>query len=217
MKKSLLFSVFFSLGLLGCVNHSKQNMDNADNSLPPGNPLPKDMQISELNSSEVNTTVLKPVPIEHGRKIEEDIYTSTYQEHPDVVRYGRYTLVSSSPIGGQKYLLEQLVQVNMKGKKKQYTLTVEQGIWNTLKNTGFTLCSVPSPEVRSLFNHQLPKVHYEFGPMRLREALQMLSGEAYELTVNDTLRQVCFERRNSVPKMTAPMIQVETSQSEGQL
>lgn len=47
--------------------------------------------------------------------------------------------------------------------------------------------------------------------MKLREALQMLSGEAYELTVNDTLRQICFERRHSIPKPSTPLPQVEAS------
>lgn len=216
MKKVMLLSTLLSLGLIGCTAHSTQHNAKSDNTLSPGNPLPLDMQVNDLASSEPNA-VLKPIPIEQGRKVEEDIYTTNYQDHPDVVRYGRYTLVSSSPVGGQKYLLEQLVQVNMNGKKKVYTLSVEQGLWNTLKDTGFTLCSVTSPEVRSLFNHKLPKVHYQFGPMRLREALQMISGEAYELTVNDTLRQVCFERRKVVPKMVAPMVQVESSQAEGEI
>lgn len=215
MQKTFLLPVLLGLGLVGCANHTNLNTNKADMSLKPGNPLPQHMQVQEF-SNELNPSILKPVQPVQGRKVEEDIYTSTYQEHPEVVRYDRYTLVTSSPVGGQKYLLEQLVTVNMKGKnkKKTYNLTVEQGIWNTLKNTGFTLCSTTTPEVRSLFSHQLPSVHYQFGPMRLREALQMLSGEAYELTVDDTLRQVCFARRNTVPRMIAPKLKVEASLSE---
>lgn len=213
MKKSIFVSALFGFLLAGCATQpmKKEQMDTPENSLPPGNPLPAGMLVPDsLASMDESPPHFKPLSLEQTRKVENDIYTTNYQEYPEVVRYDRYTLVSSSPVGGQKYLLEQLVQVDMLGKKKSYTLSVEQGLWNTLKNTGFTLCSVTSPEVQSLFHHQLPKVHYKFGPMRLREALQMLSGEAYELTVNDTLRQVCFERRAVVPKMVAPQPKIET-------
>lgn len=207
MNKIMLLPMLCGLSLTACVTH-KNAPETVENQLTAGNPMAMELDVAPFAAND--TTVLKPVPIEYSRKVDQDIYTSNYQQYPEVVRYGRYTLVGSSPAGGQKYLIEQLVQINMLGKKKNYTLTVEQGLWNTLKNTGFTLCSITSPEVRSLFSHQLPKVHYQFGPMRLREALQMLSGEAYELTVNDTLRQVCFERRTVVPKQVAPQPQIET-------
>ncbi|CAM3801836.1 hypothetical protein ACLS0F_10795 [Avibacterium endocarditidis] len=144
---------------------------------------------------------IQPDPLQLTRVVQEDIYQSSeYQKYPEVVRYDRYTLISTSPMGGQKYLLDQLVSVNMVGKgTNKYLLSVRQGLEKTLNNTGYTLCRLSSPEITHLFNLPLPKVHYKFGPMKLRDALQMLAGEAHELTVNDSKREVCFERRLALP------------------
>lgn len=197
MKKSMFVSALFGMFLVGCATPSDQKAES------------KNSPITHNENGAINTNATM-VQNAH-RKVEEDIYLSLYQEHPEVVRYDRYTLVASSPNGGQKYLLEQLVQVNMLGKKKVYTLSVEQGLWHTLKQTGFTLCSTASADVKALFRLQLPKVHYQFGPMRLREALQMIAGEAYQLTVNDSIRQVCFERRDTLPNVRAVLPQVEAT------
>ncbi|WP_116743763.1 hypothetical protein [Actinobacillus suis] len=215
MKTStLLLSILSAFIVTGCAkqtNSSNQNNSSPNDVIAPGIPIPENQLAVDVNSSSPTSLNPNPAPIEVARTVSENIYTSNFEQYPEVVRYGRYTLVSSSPVGGQKYLLEQVVNIDMIGKKKKvyYNLTVEQGIWNTLKDTGYTLCSISSPEVRSLFNHQLPKVHYQFGPMKLRDALQMLAGEAYELTVHDTLRQICYERRASIPKPIEPKVQIE--------
>lgn len=144
--------------------------------------------------TEVSPENIEPVevkPLVRHRTIKDDIYTEDYKENPEVVRYDRYLLVDSSPEDGQKYLLEQMVTVKMKGSG----LTVEQGMWNTLNGTGYRLCSPIEQSVVSLFGLPLPKVHYKFGPVRLRDAMQMLAGEAYELTLNDALRQLCYVPR----------------------
>lgn len=142
---------------------------------------------------------IKPT-IRH-RTVKDDIYTTVAETNPEVVRYDRYLLVDSSPKDGQKYLLEQMVTVNMKG----VGLTVEQGMWNTLNGTGYRLCGPIEQSVVSLFSLPLPNVHYKFGPVRLRDAMQMLAGAAYELTVNDALRQVCYVPRDGgVPIKTFP-------------
>lgn len=36
--------------------------------------------------------------------------------------------------------------------------------------------------------------------MALRDALQMLAGPAYEITINDVSRTVCFKLRPAVPE-----------------
>lgn len=47
-----------------------------------------------------------------------DIYQTFDESTTQIVRQGRYTLVNTSPEEGQKYLLEQMVTVNMLPKKK---------------------------------------------------------------------------------------------------
>lgn len=151
--------------------------------------------------SATSISVIETKPLIQHRVVKEDIYTAVVEENPEVVRYDRYLLVDSQPQDGQKFLLEQMVTVNMKG----VGLSVESGMWNTLNGTGYTLCSPINQSVSSLFRLQLPKVHYKFGPVRLRDALQILAGEAYELTVNDALRQVCYSPRVSeAPTKTVP-------------
>ena len=138
------------------------------------------------------------------RIVRPDIYTDYQPERTEVLREGRYTLINFSPEDGQKYLLDQSVSVNMLGKKKRaLTATVEQGLRTTLKDTGLSLChsfNQNEPTLSTLYSRSLPKVHYQFGPMALRDALQMLAGPAYEITINDVTRTVCFKLRPSVPE-----------------
>ncbi|MDU8924304.1 PilL N-terminal domain-containing protein [Pasteurellaceae bacterium LIM206] len=210
MKKSLLLISAISIALLSsaCTAH-KNNTNNVNSDkLSPGIPLP-----APATGTGQPVTPLQPKPV--LRTVKEDIYTADYDPNPEVVRYDRYTLVTSTPDGGQKYLLDQMVNVNMTGKRNVYqNLSVQQGLRNTLRETGYSLCYPDEPDVKSLFNLPLPKVHYKFGPTKLRDALQMLAGEAYVLTVNDATRQVCFTRRVVIPGMTQPKARIEAGSGD---
>ncbi|QPB42862.1 PFGI-1 class ICE element type IV pilus protein PilL2 [Rodentibacter haemolyticus] len=222
MKKTVLtLAIVSTLMLFGCAK--KASVVTEDNALSPGIPMPEKPVVTTTQPTNIPTTTHNTTVRAEGleqnkiqkvnpyRKVRDDIYTdTTYEEYPEVIRYGRYTLVTSAPIGGQKYLLEQLVDVNVPVKKKQYTATVRQGLQTTLNNTGYNLCHFPADgDVRQLFGRPLPKVHYKFGSMRLRDALQMLVGEAFELIVDDTQRQVCFEKRAFIPVSSQPRDRVE--------
>ncbi|WP_101776046.1 hypothetical protein [Pasteurella oralis] len=188
----------------GCAHTQKVTIKNEDNL---SSILPTTVEISPPTVT--NNTVSMN---DNYRIVDKDIYLTSYEEYPEVIRYGRYTLVTSTPIGGQKYLLDQLVNINIPvNKNKKYTLNVKQGINYTLKDTGYILCQSADKEVLTLFDRQLPKVHYKFGSMRLRDALQMLAGEAYQLTVNDTLRQVCFKGRTVLPPPVEPRTVIQSS------
>ncbi|MDP8189081.1 PilL N-terminal domain-containing protein [Pasteurella skyensis] len=199
--KKIIFSIPFLFILTGCV-HQQKNSTNINGDKLPFNSLLIDENSQQMpHNSDSNL-----------RTVEEDIYTSSYNPNPEVVRYGRYTLISSTPEGGQKYLLEQIVNIKMKKKRNVYkNMSVQQGIWNTLKGTGYSLCNPTESDVSKLFQLPLPRVHYNFGPTKLRDALQMLAGEAYELTVNEATRQVCFTRRSSIPEMTKPSIYIKAN------
>lgn len=138
------------------------------------------------------------------RIVQPDIYLNDHPATPEVLREGRYTLVSLAPEDGQKYLLDQSVTVTVpQHNKKVFNANVENGLSATLNNTGLALCqrfNNNEPTLPTLFSRPLPKVHYQFGPVKLREALQMLAGPAYEITLNDITRTVCFKQRSSVPQ-----------------
>lgn len=167
----------------------------------------------EQNSAVLNLPVISKIQERQERVITPDIYQYT-PEAPEVVRYDRYLLVGSSPQEGQKYLLEQLVNVKISLKKKEKGKTIRQGLETTLANTGFTLCHTNQSEVSTLFSLPLPKIHYSFGAMKLREALQMIAGPAYDLTVNDISRTVCFKPRPVEKRVVIPTTEVTTTTTE---
>ncbi|AWX14706.1 pilus assembly protein PilL [Mergibacter septicus] len=145
---------------------------------------------STKTTNKINTVKSTIKPANHF--IEPDLYKLNKNELPEVVRFDRYTLVSTAPLNSQKYLLDQLVHLNLNIKRNY---SVETGLKMLLKNSGFSLCQATVPDVRTLYSHPLPKIHYKFGPMRLRNAVQMLAGNAYQASVNDVSREICFHRR----------------------
>lgn len=186
MKKTYISLSIASAILTGCAQHQvKSNQSSSDIY-----PLPVE-NLSTMNMD-------KTEPVFNEQVIVPDIYQYSDEQSTQIIRQGRYTLVNTSPEDGQKYLLEQMVTVNMLPKKKQtMTATVEKGLKTTLSGTGLSLCYGSGfNQTASLFSLPLPKVHHQFGPIKLREALQMLAGPAYYLTVNDITRTVCFKMRD---------------------
>lgn len=191
MKKFVLTAISLSLSLSGCVH--KTNSETGTEIFP-----------LDPQGQEAAPAVL---PLPKDRIVQPDIYLTDNAGKTEVLRDGRYTLVNISPEEGQKNLLDQSVTVDMLGKKrKSISATVEQGLQATLRESGFSLCSAvnsPEPTLSTLFYLPLPKVHYQFGPMALRDAVQMLAGPGYEMTVNDVTRVICFKQRPDIPKATS--------------
>ncbi|MCE8005314.1 hypothetical protein HOP53_20990 [Halomonas sp. MCCC 1A11081] len=104
---------------------------------------------------------------------------------------------------GQRHLLEQVVNVQV---PPSVSTTVGDGIRYTLQHTGFTLCEPIHVHQRWLFSRPLPATHYRLGPMPLREALQVLAGDAWELEADPVRRQVCYEQRDIRTVETAETI-----------
>lgn len=132
------------------------------------------------------TTQLPPDPI-------QDIEQAPIAETPEfipVVRYGRYTLVELAPTPAQRDLLLQTIDVSM---PEDTRATVGDGLRHVLKRSGYQLCEA-AHAVIELYALPLPAAHLQLGPMTLRDALLTLAGPAWELHVNDRVRQVCFER-----------------------
>ncbi len=111
----------------------------------------------------------------------------------EVLRTGRYQLVTTRAPIGQRYLLEQTIHVRI---PPSVVTTVGDGIRYTLNNTGISLCAGHENNQGLLFNSPLPATHYQLGPMSLREALQVLAGEAWELEIDPVRREVCYQQRD---------------------
>lgn len=147
--------------------------------------------------------VQKSITVHQFDKVHPDIYLE--KETPEVIQNGRYTLINSTPIGGQKHLLKQWASLNLRFKPGAYT--VQNGMEALLKDTGYSLCRYAKDEAtRYLFNRPLPKVHHAFNKMQLQDALQMLAGESFDLVADTQKREVCFEpREQHIKFITVPM------------
>lgn len=107
----------------------------------------------------------------------------------DVLSYDRYTLVNLTVNDEQRLVLNQIVEVSI---PKKIVTTVSNGMNYLLKQSGFTLCHDDILQ-QTLFNKQLPAIQYKLGPIRLSDALQVLAGPAFELTIDNVEREVCFQ------------------------
>ena len=119
--------------------------------------------------------------------------------HQAEIRYGRYTLVSTTPTTEQRDLLAQIIDVSI---PSSLSPSVQDALHYVLLRSGYSLCPDAAP-VTVLFSRSLPAAHYRLGPFPLRSALQVLAGPAWQLTVNDVSRSVCFEQRKADTNATS--------------
>ncbi|RIJ09688.1 hypothetical protein DXT77_14660 [Pseudomonas sp. 91RF] len=114
-----------------------------------------------------------------------------------VQRFGRYTLVELKPEPAKQDLLLQIIDINLPAA---WAITVGDALRYVLMRSGFRLCERTS-ENAALFALPLPAAHLKLGPIVLREALQLLAGQAWLLQTDAQLRQVCFipATRTNIP------------------
>ncbi|MDC9582857.1 PilL N-terminal domain-containing protein [Xenorhabdus sp. PR6a] len=114
-----------------------------------------------------------------------------YQHTPEVVRYGRYLLVSTDPTEAQHNPLAQLVDIHIPASQNP---TIADAMRYVLRQSGYTLCA-PEKTNDILYRQPLPSVHAQLGPVRLRTALQIMAGPAWQLEVDEVQRAVCHHLR----------------------
>jgi type IV pili sensor histidine kinase/response regulator len=106
-----------------------------------------------------------------------------------VARYGRYTLVEMVPEPAQRDLLRQVIEISI---PPILDASVGDALRHVLLRTGYRLCD--ATEAAALYALPLPAAHLRLGPLPLRDALLALAGPAWELSVDDASRAVCFTR-----------------------
>ncbi|HAT1683235.1 TPA: pilus assembly protein PilL [Klebsiella oxytoca] len=115
-----------------------------------------------------------------------------YVRTPEVVRYDRYLLVSTDPVAAQSDPLSQIIDIRIPSSLHP---TVADALRYALKQSGYSLCAT-GPANGVLYRQPLPAVQYQLGPMRLRTALQVMAGPAWQLEVDDVQRVVCHSLRD---------------------
>jgi len=103
------------------------------------------------------------------------------------VQTDRYTLVElEDPT--KNYVLDQIIYTSI---PRQLSISVKDGMEYLLNQSGYSLCS--NEIITVLYDKKLPKIHYKIGPVKLNDALQILAGKAWLLTVDHVEREVCFK------------------------
>ncbi|MCG8708826.1 PilL N-terminal domain-containing protein [Brenneria sp. 4F2] len=134
------------------------------------------------------SSVTPPVTVTRNvQPVSPDVYARA----PEVVRYDRYLLVSTDPASVQRDPLSQIIDIRIPASVKP---TVADALRYVLRQSGFSLCAT-GPANGVLYRQALPAVQYQLGPMRLRTALQVLAGPAWQLEVDDVQRVVCHSLR----------------------
>ncbi|MCG3471829.1 PilL N-terminal domain-containing protein [Xenorhabdus bovienii] len=121
----------------------------------------------------------------------QPVLPDVYGQAPEVVRYGRYLLVSTDPTAVQRDPLSQLIDIHIPASLKP---TVADAMRYVLRQSGYTLCAAEQAD-DILYRQSLPAVQYHLGPVRLRTALQLMAGPAWQLDVDEVQRIVCHHLR----------------------
>lgn len=135
----------------------------------------------------------------------QTVMPDEYARTPEVVRYDRYLLVSTDPMAAQRDPLSQIIDIRIPSSLRP---TVADALRYTLKQSGYSLCAT-GPANGVLYRQPLPAVQYQLGPMRLRTALQVMTGPAWQLEVDDVQRVVCQSLRDGyqLPASQLPPVQ----------
>ncbi|EKN5804687.1 TcpQ domain-containing protein [Salmonella enterica subsp. enterica] len=124
-----------------------------------------------------------------------------WQRSPEVTRGGRYTLVSVKSADAQREPLNQLIDITM---PVSLVSSVGDGFRYLLFQSGYSLCGRYGADFAELLNRPLPAVQRRLGPVRLSEALQVVAGPAWRMTVDEVNREVCFVLREAYLAQARP-------------
>ena len=131
------------------------------------------------------------------------------------IQAGRYSLLAATPTQAQAELLATTMTVRFPERIQ----TVGEAVRYLLQRSGYRLAHVESiaPETIALFALPLPAVHQNLGPMSLRDALETLAGQAFNLVQDPVHRLITFERCAAdrfVDQITEHDIETGTAQNE---
>lgn len=118
---------------------------------------------------------------------------TAYSDLTPIVRYGRYTLIELVPQPAQRDLMRQVVEVVI---PPSLDSNVGDALRHVLRRSGYRLCN--TADAAALYALPLPAAYLHLGPLMLRDALLTLAGPAWDVSVDDGARQVCF-RRHATP------------------
>lgn len=151
--------------------------------------LPRFLCIFAVLSGLLSGCTTTPATPDHIEAPPDEIASVLDQGLIPVARYGRYTLIELVPQLAQRDLLQQAVEITI---PPTLDATVGDAMRHVLLRSGYRLCD--GTEAAALYALPLPAAHLHLGPLLLRDALLILAGPAWALSVDDRTREVCFNR-----------------------
>lgn len=151
--------------------------------------LPRFLCIFAVLSGLLSGCTTTPATPDHIEAPPDEIASVLDQGLIPVARYGRYTLIELVPQPAQRDLLQQAVEITI---PPTLDATVGDAMRHVLLRSGYRLCD--GTEAAALYALPLPAAHLHLGPLLLRDALLVLAGPAWALSVDDRTREVCFSR-----------------------
>lgn len=112
----------------------------------------------------------------------------------EVVHTARYTLVSLTPDDALRYPLRQIASHSLAITKQSPVITRGDALHIWLSGTGYGLCLPVTDDMRQLLGSPLPDNQRSPGPLRISDALQLIAGSAWQMSMDEVTRTVCFQR-----------------------
>ncbi len=108
----------------------------------------------------------------------------------NVMVYGRYQTISTKPRADQTDVLAAVIQVHFSPGIR----TVNDAIQDLLRYSGYALIDSASQslELQNTLKKPLPLMHRDLGPLSLKQALSLLVGSSFDLTIDRLNRTVNF-------------------------
>jgi type IV pili sensor histidine kinase/response regulator len=111
------------------------------------------------------------------------------------VQTGRYTVIKAMPTQAQSNLLDVMITVTIPSSIK----TIDDTVRYLLKRSGYYMSSIPAQnqQIIQILSKPLPEIHRKIGPMRLIDALSMLTTPAFELITDPVKREIKYQLKES--------------------
>ena len=130
----------------------------------------------------------------------------------DDAQVGRYSVIAAVPTEAQVDLLATTLTIRFPERIQ----SLGEAVRYLLQRSGYRLAKVESigPDTVMLFALPLPAVHRSLGPMTLRDALNTLAVQAFNLVQDPVHRLVTFERCSPDQLAVRTNIEMEVAKDE---
>ena len=161
---------FIAATMTGCASTVKK----------PDNNKAKQACISEVAN--------KPIVVSHDTATHVANISPRHNAHS--IQTGRYSVIKTGQTQDQSKLLDVMITVTIPNNIQ----TIRETVKYLLKRSGYRMAPEPvqEQEVSQFLSKQLPSIHRKIGPMKLIDALNMLTSPAFVLVDHPVKREIGY-------------------------